>query len=137
VVAARVLGELAERFLDRLGGYTRVLKLGRRRPGDAAPVSIVELVEASAPAAKPAAGKRAGRKAAAKPAAEKAARAEEKAARAEKKAARAEKKAAARAAAKPAAGKRGARKAAAKPGGPKPRPGGGRKGSSRAKRSDG
>lgn len=33
----------AERFGDVPGGYTRVVKLGRR-PGDAAPVSLVELV---------------------------------------------------------------------------------------------
>jgi large subunit ribosomal protein L17 len=43
-VAARVFGDLAERYRDRPGGYTRVLKL-RRRVGDAAPVSLLELVE--------------------------------------------------------------------------------------------
>jgi|SRR3990172_660342 len=46
-VAARVFGDLAERFRERPGGYTRVLKL-RRRVGDAAPVSILELVEGGA-----------------------------------------------------------------------------------------
>ena len=49
-VAAKVFDELAERYRDRAGGYTRVLKLGGRR-GDAAPVSLVELVEPGVPAA--------------------------------------------------------------------------------------
>src|SRR5262245_55201067 len=67
-VAARVFGDLADRFRERPGGYTRVLKL-RRRVGDAAPVSILELVEGGAAAAeaggKPgAARKRGGEKAA-------------------------------------------------------------------------
>jgi large subunit ribosomal protein L17 len=49
-VAVKVFDELAERYRDRAGGYTRVLKLGSRR-GDAAPLSLVELVEPGAPAA--------------------------------------------------------------------------------------
>lgn len=59
-VAAKVFDELAERYRERPGGYTRVVKL-RRRPGDAAPVSIVELVadEKAAPAAKSKARKKA------------------------------------------------------------------------------
>jgi large subunit ribosomal protein L17 len=58
-VAAKLFGELAERYRERPGGYTRVLKL-RRRVGDAAPVSLVELVGepvARAAAGKPAKGK--------------------------------------------------------------------------------
>jgi len=43
-VAGKVFGELATRYRERPGGYTRVLKL-RHRVGDAAPVSIVELVD--------------------------------------------------------------------------------------------
>ncbi len=43
-VTSKLFGELAERFRERPGGYTRVLKLGQRA-GDAAPVSIVELVD--------------------------------------------------------------------------------------------
>ncbi|MBW2273295.1 MAG: 50S ribosomal protein L17 [Deltaproteobacteria bacterium] len=43
-VAAKLFDELAERFRDRPGGYTRVIKVGNR-VGDAAPVSLVELVE--------------------------------------------------------------------------------------------
>jgi len=53
-VTAKVFGELAERYAARPGGYTRVLKT-RQRVGDAAPMSIVELVDrqaAEGPAAK-------------------------------------------------------------------------------------
>ncbi len=49
-VAAKVFDELADRYRDRPGGYTRVLKLGLRT-GDAAPISIVELVGAGKVAA--------------------------------------------------------------------------------------
>jgi large subunit ribosomal protein L17 len=80
-VAAKVFDELASRYATRPGGYTRVLKL-RQRVGDAAPMSIVELVDrqavgAPAKAAKPekAAAKAAKPKAETKPKAEKAAKA--------------------------------------------------------------
>ena len=43
-VTSKVFDELAERYKDRPGGYTRVIKLGQR-PGDAAPMSIIELVD--------------------------------------------------------------------------------------------
>ena len=43
-VTSKLFGELAERFRERPGGYTRVIKLGNR-VGDAAPMSIVELVD--------------------------------------------------------------------------------------------
>lgn len=43
-VTAKVFDELADRFKERPGGYTRVLKT-RRRVGDAAPMSLVELVD--------------------------------------------------------------------------------------------
>ena len=43
-VTAKVFDELAERFRDRPGGYTRVIKVGNR-VGDAAPVSIIELLQ--------------------------------------------------------------------------------------------
>jgi large subunit ribosomal protein L17 len=43
VVAAKVFDDLAERFRDRPGGYTRVVKV-RNRAGDAAAMSIVELI---------------------------------------------------------------------------------------------
>ncbi len=52
-VTAKVFGEIAERFRVRPGGYTRVVKV-RTRVGDAASMSILELVDAPAPvAAKP------------------------------------------------------------------------------------
>jgi len=43
-VTAKVFDELAERYRERPGGYTRVLKIGSR-VGDAAPMSLVELVD--------------------------------------------------------------------------------------------
>ena len=64
-VAAKVFDELAERYRERPGGYTRVLKLRQRR-GDAAALSLVELLEGGVPAAeeKPARRKKAtGKKA--------------------------------------------------------------------------
>ncbi len=50
-VTAKVFGPLAERYKARPGGYTRVLK-SRLRVGDAAPLSVVELVDAPAASAK-------------------------------------------------------------------------------------
>jgi len=44
-VVNKLFAEAAERFGSRAGGYTRIVKLGRR-PGDAAPVSIIELIAA-------------------------------------------------------------------------------------------
>ncbi|MBQ1612704.1 MAG: 50S ribosomal protein L17 [Alphaproteobacteria bacterium] len=43
-VVAKLFSTLAERYKDRNGGYTRVLKAGIRY-GDAAPMAIVELVD--------------------------------------------------------------------------------------------
>jgi large subunit ribosomal protein L17 len=43
VVLQKLFSEIAPKFMGRNGGYTRVLKKGFR-PGDAAPVSIIELV---------------------------------------------------------------------------------------------
>jgi large subunit ribosomal protein L17 len=41
---AKLFGEIGPRFAERAGGYTRVLHLGHR-PGDAADMSIIELVD--------------------------------------------------------------------------------------------
>ena len=42
-VAKKVFDELAPKYADRNGGYTRVTRIGPRR-GDAAEVAIIELV---------------------------------------------------------------------------------------------
>jgi large subunit ribosomal protein L17 len=61
-VTAKVFDDLAERFRERPGGYTRVVK-ARRRTGDAAPLSVIELVEGPpAEAAKKTEKRAAGRK---------------------------------------------------------------------------
>jgi large subunit ribosomal protein L17 len=39
----KLFDELAPRYLGRHGGYTRIVKLGQR-PGDAAPMSLLELI---------------------------------------------------------------------------------------------
>ncbi len=43
-VLKKLFDEIAPKFKDRPGGYTRITKLGFRR-GDSSPVSIIELVE--------------------------------------------------------------------------------------------
>lgn len=43
-VLKKLFDEIAKKYRDRPGGYTRIIKLGIRR-GDNAPISLVELVE--------------------------------------------------------------------------------------------
>jgi large subunit ribosomal protein L17 len=49
-VVAKLFNELGPRYEGRPGGYLRILKCGYR-PGDAAPMAIVELVDRPEPAA--------------------------------------------------------------------------------------
>ena len=42
-VITKVFEELAQRYKERPGGYTRIMKVGYR-VGDAAPISLIELV---------------------------------------------------------------------------------------------
>ena len=43
-LAAKIMGPLAERYKERKGGYIRIIKAGFR-PGDNAPMAIIELVD--------------------------------------------------------------------------------------------
>lgn len=45
--------EVAPRYADRPGGYTRVVQLAQRRLGDAGPTAILELVEEASVVSKP------------------------------------------------------------------------------------
>jgi large subunit ribosomal protein L17 len=47
-IVEKVFDELAPRYRDRPGGYTRIMKIGFRH-GDNAPVVIMELVDDPAP----------------------------------------------------------------------------------------
>jgi large subunit ribosomal protein L17 len=51
-VVTKLFSDLAERYAKRPGGYTRVLK-SRLRVGDAAPLSIIELVDRAPEGAPP------------------------------------------------------------------------------------
>ena len=67
VVLQKVFSEYKERYANRPGGYTRIVKIGFRR-GDAAEMCLLELVDR--PAAAPAAATEGGEAAAETPKAE-------------------------------------------------------------------
>lgn len=37
--------DIAPRYAERKGGYSRIIKLGKRKSGDASPMAIIELVK--------------------------------------------------------------------------------------------
>jgi large subunit ribosomal protein L17 len=49
-IVRKLFDTIAPRFKDRPGGYTRIIKIGQRR-GDAAPISLIELVASAENAA--------------------------------------------------------------------------------------
>jgi len=122
----KVFVDLAKRFKDRSGGYTRMLKLGRRR-GDNAPMTLIEFVDrpedrGSAPAKKEPAPKAAAEEA--KPAKAEAKKPEAKKTEAKKPEAKKPeaKKPEAESEAKAEPKKKAAKKAAAKPEAAEPKP---------------
>lgn len=71
-VVTKLFSEVAERFKERPGGYTRITKIGHRH-GDAASMSVIELTDRSAASVSEAEKKRQRRRKAAEKRAESAA----------------------------------------------------------------
>ena len=57
-IVRKLFDTLAPRFKERPGGYTRIIKVRRRR-GDAAPISLIELVGSAEDAVPPSGGRKA------------------------------------------------------------------------------
>jgi len=51
-VVASLFSDIGPRFASRMGGYTRIVPT-RNRPGDAAPMAVIELVERQKKASEP------------------------------------------------------------------------------------
>jgi large subunit ribosomal protein L17 len=60
-VVHKLFSDIAPRFKERNGGYTRIIKTGRRK-GDNAPLSIIELMPQAEKKAPPSGGKKEGKK---------------------------------------------------------------------------
>jgi len=54
VAVTKLFDDIGPRYAARRGGYTRIVKIGQR-PGDAAPMSLLELIPDDAPKSAPAA----------------------------------------------------------------------------------
>jgi large subunit ribosomal protein L17 len=59
-VVTKLFEDLGPRFSKRAGGYTRILRM-LPRPGDSAPMALMQLVDKAAEAAAPAAGETAAK----------------------------------------------------------------------------
>ena len=66
-IVHKVFAELAQRYQNRAGGYTRIVKVGFRR-GDAAPMCLLELISEGGESAKRKKGKKSPQKAETAPA---------------------------------------------------------------------